>query len=143
MVRFLANAGMLFALALVATAAEDTPKPQADAGENYLSLEVDGCGDKCAEFEIQIFETGRLLFTPKNSKNSTKIPFRKSGMGSVYDRVAKYLQDTGALAQPAECAAQMADAPVVAIVQSVKSSQVQKATWSARSRRHAPWSRCS
>ena len=131
MVQKVAIAGVMFVLTLVATGAEEIPKPQGDPGENYVSLEVDGCGDKCAEFEIQIFETGRLLFTPKNSKNSTKIPFRKSGMGSVYDRVARYLQDTGALTQPAECAAQMADAPVVAIVQSVKSSQVQKATWSA------------
>jgi hypothetical protein len=128
MFRILANAGVMLALALAATAAEETP--QAPSGDTYVSLQVDKCGDKCAEFEIQIFDTGRLLFKPNNSKNSTKTPLSKNGMRSVYTRVAKYLQDTGALTQPAECADQKADAPV-AIVQSVTSSGVQKATWSA------------
>jgi hypothetical protein len=121
-------AGLLFG-SLPGMAADEpaaTPKP----GENFVSLQVTGCGDKCPEFEIYIFDTGRAQFRPNNSKNSTNAPFSKSGMGGIYKRVSKYLQDTGALNEPAECADKKADAPY-AVVQSSKDSQVQKATWSA------------
>jgi len=110
--------------------AADEQASLAKTGDNYVSLQVAGCGDKCAEFEIYIFDTGRAQFRPNNSKNSTKAQFSKSGMGGIYKRVAKYLQDTNALAEPADCADKKADAPY-AVVQSSNNGQVQKATWSA------------
>jgi len=113
-----------------ANAAEEAPKPLAKPGENYVSLQVDGCGDQCAEFEIYIFDTGRLTFRSNNSQTSTKGVLHKSGMRSVYERVAKYLQDTGSLTEPGDCADRKSDAPV-AVVQSSKDSQLQKATWSS------------
>lgn len=130
MFRMLAIAGVMLSLAAVATAADEPANPAKKLAGNYVSLQVDGCGDKCAEFEIQIYDTGRMLFKPNNSKNSTKTPLSKNGMSNVYKRVAKYLQDTGALTQPAECAGQEPDLPT-AIVQSVTGGQEQKATWSA------------
>ena len=51
-------------------------------------------------------------------------------MRSVYTRVAKYLQDTGAFTEQAECTNSRADAPF-AVVQSVQGAQTQKAKWSA------------
>jgi hypothetical protein len=103
---------------------------QTNSGENFVALQVDGCADKCAEFEIRIFESGRAVFRPKNSKNSTKVPFNKSGLGNIYTRVDKYLQDTSALTEPAECADKKPDAPF-AIVESMKDAQAQKAAWSS------------
>jgi hypothetical protein len=120
----------MLALTMVATAADETAQAEEKPGGTYVALQVDGCGDKCPEFEIQIYDTGRMVFKPNNSKNSTKTPLNKNGMSSVYKRVAKYLQDTGALVQSAECAGQEPDLPT-AIVQSVTGGQVQKATWSA------------
>jgi hypothetical protein len=99
-------------------------------GESYVSLQVDGCADKCAEFEIQIYDSGRLLFKPNNSKNSTKSPLSKNGIASIYTRVSTYLQNSGALTQPTECTGS-ADGKPVAIVTSSQNGQVQKATWSA------------
>ena len=113
-----------------AAAEVEQPPPLAKPGENYVSLQVDGCGDQCAEFEIYIFESGRLVFQPNNSKNSTSTPFSKNGMGSIYTRVAKYLQDTSAFTEPTECANAKADAPY-AIVEASKDSQNQKAKWSS------------
>jgi len=110
--------------------AADEQAPAPNPGENFVSLQVAGCGDKCPEFEIQIFDSGRALFRPNNSKNSTNTPFSKSGMGGIYKRVAKYLEDTGALSEPADCADKQADAPYT-VVQSSKDSQSRKATWSA------------
>ena len=116
---------------LYSLAAEgEKPPPLAKPGENYVSLQVDGCGDKCAEFEIYIFESGRLVFQPNNSKNSTSTPFSKNGLGSIYTRVAKYLQDTGAFPGQTECANAKADAPF-AVVESSHDSQTQKAKWSS------------
>ena len=119
----------LASLSSVAAETEQAP-PLAKPGDNYVSLQVAGCGDKCAEFEIYIFESGRLVFQPNNSKNSTSTPFSKNGLGSIYTRVAKYLQDTGAFTEQAECANAKADSPY-AVVESSKDSQNQKAKWSA------------
>jgi len=113
-----------------ANAAEEALQPLAKPGENYVSLQVDGCGDKCAEFEIYIFDTGRLTFRSNNSQTSTKGVLHKSGMRSVYERVAKYLHDTGSLSEPGECTDRKNDAPV-AVVQASQDSQMQKATWSS------------
>jgi len=112
-------------------AAEDAAnKPATRPGDTYVSLKVDGCHDQCAEFEVYIFDTGRLLFRPVNSKNSTDAPFSKSGMGGIYKRVAKYLQDSGAFGPQAECTDRKPDAPF-AVVESAHDGQVQKATWSS------------
>jgi hypothetical protein len=108
--------------------AEDAAAPADKPAGNSISLQVTGCGDKCAEFQITIYDNGRVLFTPNNSRNSTKSPLSKTGMQNIYTRVSKYLLDTGALTEPAECADRQADRPV-AIVKSSANSQ--KATWSA------------
>jgi hypothetical protein len=119
-------ASLILGLARVA-AAEDTTAPADKPAGNSVSLKVEGCNDKCPEFEISIFDNGRLLFTPSGTKNSTDTPLSKNGMRSIYTRVSKYLQDTGALNETAECTNSKADAPY-AIVQS---SQGGKAKWSA------------
>jgi len=108
--------------------AADTPA--AKTSDNFVSLQVEGCNDKCAEFEISIYDNGRLLFRPNNGKNSTGTPLSKNGMRSIYTRVAKYLQDTGALNEPTECGNAKPDAPY-AIVQSSQGGQVQRAKWSS------------
>jgi hypothetical protein len=124
-------ATLLICGAVAVGAAEgDQAAPAAKPEGNSVSLQVAGCNDKCAEFEISIFDNGRLLFKPNNARNSTDSPFSKNGMRSIYTRVAKYLQDTGALNEPSECTNSKADAPY-AVVQSTQGSQVQKAKWSA------------
>ena len=124
------TAGLLLTCFAPSYAAEEPLKPLAKPGENYVSLQVDGCGDKCAEFEIYIFDTGRLTFRSNNAQTSTKGVLNKSGMRSVYERVAKYLADTAALTEPAECTDRKSDAPF-AVVQTMNGSQAQKATWSS------------
>ena len=124
------SAGLLLTCLAPANSA-DPPKPSPPPPEGtFVSMKVDGCADKCAEFEIYIFDTGRLTFRSNNSQTSTKGVLHKSGMRSVYERVAKYLQDTGSLTEPGDCADRKSDAPV-AVVQSSKDSQMQKATWSS------------
>ena len=112
------------------SAAEDAAATPAAKPDNFVSLRVEGCKDQCGEFEISIFDNGRLLFRPNNDKTSTGTPLSKNGMRSIYTRVAKYLQDTGALNEPGECTNSRADAPY-GIVQSSQNGQVQKAKWSS------------
>src|SRR3954471_5759036 len=112
-----------------ASAAEDAAAAPNAKPDNFVSLRVEGCHDKCAEFEISIYDNGRLLFRPNNDKNSTGTPLSKNGMRSIYTRVSKYLQDTGALNEPAECTNSRPDAPH-AIVESSQNGQVQSARWS-------------
>jgi hypothetical protein len=119
----------LIAPALIA-AEGDQATPVAKPDGNFISLQVAGCNDKCPEFEISIFDNGRLLFRPNNAKNSTHTPLSKNGMRSIYTRVEKYLRDSGALSEPTECANQKGDAPF-ALVKSSNDSQVQQAKWSA------------
>ena len=124
------SAGLLLTCLAPANSA-DSPKPSPPPPEGtFVSLKVDGCADKCAEFEIYIFDTGRALFRPINSKNSTKAPFSKNGMSSIYKRVAKYLDDTSAFNPPVDCTDRKADRPV-AVVGSSNGGQSQKAIWSS------------
>ena len=124
-------AAWLAFIAVPAAAAdsESTP-PDAKPAGNFVSLQVAGCGDQCAEFEISIFDNGRLLFKPNNDKTSTHTPLSKNGMRSIYTRVSKYLQDTGALNELGECTNSRSGAPY-GIVQSSQNGQVQKAKWSS------------
>jgi hypothetical protein len=128
-------AAMFVVLALPGlAAAENAAAPAEKASDkpvgNSVSLKVEGCNDKCAEFEISLFDNGRLLFTPSGTKNSTDTPVSKNGMKSIYNRVAKYVQDSGALNESAECTSSKPDSPF-ATVQSSQNGQVQKAKWSA------------
>jgi len=117
----------LAAAADAAAPAENTPdKPVG----NFVSLKVEGCNDRCAEFEIRLFDNGRLLFTPSGTKNSTDTPLSKNGMRSIYNRVAKYVQDSGALNQATGCTNSKPDAPYTT-VQTSQNGQMQSAKWSA------------
>ncbi len=118
------------ALANAADAAAPTDKGSDKPMGNFVALKVEGCNDKCPEFEISLFDNGRLLFTPSGTKNSTDTPVSKNSVRSVYTRVAKYLQDTGALNEPTECTSSKPDAPF-ATVRSSQGGQVQTAKWSA------------
>ena len=81
-------AAWLAFIAVPAAAAEgDSTPPDAKPAGNFVSLQVAGCGDQCAEFEISIFDNGRLLFKPNNDKTSTHTPLSKNGMRSIYTRV--------------------------------------------------------
>lgn len=125
------SAGFLAGALLSATAnsAEgEPPAPLAKAGENYVSMQVEGCAEKCPSFEIYIFDTGRMTFRSNNQYTAAKGVQSKSGMRSIYTRVSKYLQDTGALTQPAECTSSTGKTSKV-VVQSTL-PQAQKATWS-------------
>lgn len=121
----------LFASPLAATAQDAAaPAATAEPGSRYVSLNVQGCADRCPSFEIHVYDTGRMIFRPNNSYNASKGPVRKSGMRNVYERIAKYLQDTGALNAPADCTGQKQGA-AIATVESAQDGQVQKASWSA------------
>jgi hypothetical protein len=124
-------AWLLLALTpLTATAQDDAARtPLAKPGDKYVALDIQGCADRCPSFEIYVFSTGRMIFRPNNQYNSAKGPVRKSGMRSVYERIAKYLQDSGALNAPADCADRR-EVSSTAIVISSDGSQEQKASWS-------------
>jgi hypothetical protein len=49
-------------LAAAADAAAPAEKPSDKPVGNFVSLKVEGCNDQCAEFEIRLFDNGRLLW---------------------------------------------------------------------------------
>jgi hypothetical protein len=122
---------MLAAFPLVVASQEAAPPaPDAEPGSRYVALEVQGCADKCPSFEIQVYDTGRMIFRPNNPYNSSKGPVRKSGMRNVYDRIANYLESSGALETPADCTDRR-DGAATATVESAHGADVKKASWSA------------
>ena len=120
------------ALCVTAAAAEDSaaPPPLAKTGDSYVSLQVQGCANKCPSFEIYVFSTGRMTFRSNNRYTSAKGTHYKSGMRDIYNKISKYLADSGAFSAQAECTATGADTSV-ATAQSAQNSQLQKATWSS------------
>jgi hypothetical protein len=121
---------LLAASPLVATAQEDAARaPLADPEDKYVSLTVEGCADKCPSFEIYVFDTGRLAFRPNNQYNASRKTVYKNGMPAIYERIAKYLQDTGALDAPADCT-ERREGSSTATVAASDGSKEQKATWS-------------
>jgi len=120
---------LLVACPLVAVA-EEAAAPAAEPGSKYVALNVQGCADKCPSFEITVYDSGRMIFKPNNQYNSSKGPVRKNGMRNVYERIAKYLEDTGALNAPADCADRK-DGAATATVASAQGADVRKASWSA------------
>jgi hypothetical protein len=120
------------ALAITAAAAEETaaPAPLAKPGDTYVSLQVRGCENKCPSFEIYVFSSGRMTFRSNNSHTATKGTQHKSGMPDVYNKISKYLAESGAFGAPAECTPRNADTST-ATAQASKDSQVQTATWSS------------
>lgn len=123
MIRTILTAGMMAGLTLSLTAA-------AAEGSNYVSLQVVGCAAKCPSFEIQVFDNGRMTFKSNNEYTAEKGTEHRNGMRSIYTRISKYLQDSGALTAAAECTPGKAD-PSVATVQAVNAGQTQKASWSS------------
>jgi hypothetical protein len=115
-----------------AAVAEDSaaPPPLAKPGDSYVSLQVEGCANKCPSFEIYVFSTGRMTFRSNNSYTSAKGTHYKSGMRDIYNKISKYLADSGAFSGQAQCTANGADTSI-ATAQSVQESQAQKATWSS------------
>jgi Domain of unknown function (DUF6438) len=122
-------AGLLLSLPVAATAADDAAAPLAKPGDTFVSLQVEGCAAKCPSFEIYVFSDGRMKFRSNNQYTSTKGTHYKNGMPDTYNKIAKYLQDSGAFADQAPCTDSKPD-PSVATAQSAHDSQVQKATWS-------------
>jgi len=121
----------MIASPLAAMAQEDASRaPLAQAGDKYVALDVRGCADRCPSFEIYVFDSGRMIFRPNNQYNSTQGPVRKSGMRSIYERIAKYVQDSGALTAPTDCTNRK-DGTSAATVMSSDGSQEQRVTWSA------------
>ncbi len=120
------------ALLVTAAAAEEpaTPAPLAKPGDTYVSLRVEGCANKCPSFEIYVFESGRMTFRSNNKFTAAKGTHYKSGMGDIYNKISKYLEDSGAFNAPAECTERNADTSV-ATAQSSKDSQVRTASWSS------------
>jgi Domain of unknown function (DUF6438) len=120
------------ALLIAVAAAEDsgTSAPLAKPGDTYVSLQVAGCQGKCPSFEIYVFNTGRMTFRSNNRYTAAKGTHYKSGMPDIYQKISKYLEESGAFDALAECAQKEAD-PSVATAQSAKDSQTQKASWSS------------
>lgn len=122
---------LLFAaLPLAAVAQEDSSRPPlVSPGDKYVALDIQGCADKCPSFEIVIFDSGRMTFRPNNSYSASKNTIYKNGMRSIYDRVLRYLQETGSLNEPAECTNRR-EGSSTATVSASDGSQQQKASWS-------------
>jgi uncharacterized protein DUF6438 len=104
--------------------------PLAKPGDTYVSLQVEGCANKCPSFEIYVFDDGRMTFRSNNKYTTAKGTQQKNGMPDIYNRIAKYLQESGALVAPAECTEKSAETSVAG-VQAVQDTQVQKASWSS------------
>jgi len=120
------------ALLVTAAVAEEAaaPAPLARAGDTYVSLQVQGCENKCPSFEIYVFSNGRMTFRSNNSYTAARGTHYKSGMPDIYNKISKYLADSGAFNAPAECAQKDADTSV-ATAQASKDAQVQTASWSS------------
>lgn len=121
-------------LALIAAAvrAEEPSErpPLTKPGDSYVSLQVEGCLNKCPSFEIYVFSNGRMTFRSNNQYTAAKGTHYKSGMRDIYNKISGYLEQSGALGTPSECPEKNAETSL-AITQAVKDSQVQKATWSS------------
>jgi hypothetical protein len=115
---------------MVASQEASAPAPGAEPGSRYVALDVQGCADKCPSFEIQVYDTGRMIFKPNNPYNSSKGPVRRSGMRNVYERIAKYLESSGALQESADCTDRR-DGAATATVTSANGADMKKASWSA------------
>ena len=115
-----------------ASAAEEPAarEPLTKPGDSFVSLQVEGCADKCPSFEIVVFDTGRITFRSNNSYTSEKGVAFKNGMRAIHGRIEKYLQDSGAFSPPADCTGATSD-PTVVTVQSVRDSGTQEASWSS------------
>jgi hypothetical protein len=120
------------ALFVAAASAEDSaaPPPLAKPGDSYVSLQVEGCADKCPSFEIYVFSSGRMTFRSNNKYTSAKGTHYKSGMRDIYNKISKYLAESGAFDAQAECTVKDANTSV-ASAQAAQESQLQKATWSS------------
>lgn len=123
MIRTILTTGLMAGLTLSLSAA-------AAEGGNSVSLQVVGCAAKCPSFEIHVFDNGRMTFKSNNEYTAEKGIEHKNGMRSIYTRISKYLQDTGALTASADCTTGKSD-PSVATVQAVNAGQTQKASWSS------------
>jgi hypothetical protein len=132
--RRLSGAALAAWLALtgISASAEESAAraPLAKPGDTYVSLRVEGCADKCPSFEIYVFDTGRMTFHSNNQYTSARGKHFKSGMPTVYAQIRKYLEESGAFTQSAECTQQKPEASV-ATAQSAHDSQVEKASWSS------------
>ena len=122
----------LLTLSGTAVAAEETAEraPLAKAGDTYVSLQVQGCENKCPSFEIYVFSNGRMTFRSNNQNTSAKGKHFKSGTPAVYAQIRKYLEESGAFTQASECTEQKPEASV-ATAQSAHDSQLDKASWSS------------
>jgi len=120
------------ALFVTAAAADDPAAlpPLAKPGDSYVSLQVEGCANKCPSFEIYVFSNGRMTFRSNNQYTAARGTQYKSGMPDVYNKISKYLAESGAFNAQAECAEKNADTSM-ATAQASKDSQLQKSTWSS------------
>ena len=120
------------ALFVTAAAADDPAAlpPLAKPGDSYVSLQVEGCANKCPSFEIYVFRNGRMTFRSNNQYTAARGTQYKSVMPDVYNKISKYLAESGAFNAQAECAEKNAETSI-ATAQASKDSQLQKATWSS------------
>lgn len=105
------------------------PAPLAKPGDTYVSLQVEGCATKCPSFELYVFKNGLVKFR-SNGNTSAKGTKYKNGMADMYNKIAKYLEESGAFGAKAECTEQNANTST-ATATSAKDSQEQKASWSS------------
>ena len=122
MIRKILAAGLMAGLPLGQGAAAE--------GGDSVSLQVVGCAARCPSFEIQVFDNGRMTFKSNNEFTAAKGTEHRNGMRSIYTRISQYLQDSGALTAPVDCAPGNSD-PSVATVQAVSAGQTRTASWSS------------
>ena len=127
----LALAACLALPGMTASAQETAaPAPLAKPGDNYVSLQVEGCANKCPSFEIYVFDNGRMTFRSNNKYTSAKGKHFKTGLPNIYQKISQYLEESGAFSAKVECTEKNADTSV-ATAKSVKDSQEQTASWSS------------
>ena len=129
MIRTLISAGAMLVLWPAAAAEGEATAPLAKPEEKYVSMQVEGCAEKCPSFEIYVFDTGRMTFRSNNQYTAANGVHHKNGMRNIYTRIAKYLDDTSVFPGEAECT-NPGSKPSVVTVQSSQ-PKLREASWSS------------
>jgi hypothetical protein len=129
MIRMFISVGAMLALTSSAAAEGEATAPLAKPEEKYVSMQMEGCAEKCPSFEIYVFDTGRMTFRSNNQYTAAKGVQHKNGMRNIYTRISKYLQDTAVFPGEAECTNPVSRASVVTVQSS--QPQLQEASWSS------------
>lgn len=123
----------LIACLLLATSADAAdaaaPTPLAKPDDTYVSLQVQGCANRCPSFELYVFENGLVKFR-SHGNTSAKGTKLKNGSPDMYRQITKYLEESAAFGAKPECTTVSPDTSV-ATASSVSTAQTRTASWSS------------